>query len=117
MEVGLVIRDAGGWKWRFGAVEDYSNLNPYVSTWKMATALFAVMILIPALVGFLYWVQFLYWIASFDYWWLVLLVSTGGSFLWLWHRIIGKDWDTTQYAILLGTIVAGALFLHLNGFI
>lgn len=116
VEVLVIVKDEGGWKWRFGEAEGFPQLNPYVSTWIIAVAVFVIVILIPTIVGFLYWDQFLSWIASFAYWGLLLLVSVGVSYLWLWHHVIGKDWDVTQYAILAGSILVAVLFLHLNGF-
>jgi len=112
----LVTKDAGGWKWRFGHAQGYPDLNPYVSTWKIAAVIFAVIILIPMIIGDIYWTEVLSWIASFADWWILLFVSVAISYLWVLHHVIGKAWDNTQYAILVVCILAAAYFAHLNGF-
>jgi hypothetical protein len=115
LELLLVVREEDyGWKWRFGEAEDYPELNPFVDTWKIAVAIFVIVILPPAIVGYFFWSDILRLMASFSGWWLLLVVSVLFSFWWIWHHVIGKDWNIPQGLLVIASIAFLLLFLWLN---
>lgn len=112
----LLVEHEGdyGWKWRFGEAEDYPELNPFVSTWKIAVFFFVAIIVAPVVVSYFLWNPLLSLISSFEFWPLLLVISVLFSFWWIWHHIIGKDLDLAQYCLLASSTLLSLLFVYLN---
>ena len=112
----ILVKKEGdyGWKWRFGEVRDYTGLNPFVDTWKIATFFFGMIIVAPLIVSYFFWESLLALIGSLAYWPLLFLVSILFSFWWIWHHIIGKELDTTQSGLLAMSALLLLLFIYLN---
>jgi|GEM_PF-6120837 len=111
----LVEREGDyGWKWRFGEAEDYPELNPFVSTWKIAVFFFVAIIVSPVIVSYFLWNSLLVLIGSMAYWPLLFIVSVLFSFWWIWHHIIGKDVDMRQLGLLALSGLLMLLFVYLN---
>ena len=102
-----------GWKWRFGEAEDYPELNPFVSTWKIAVFFFAI-IVAPVVVSYLFWGPLLSLIASFEFWPLLLIVMVLFSFWWGWHHVVGKEWNLAQALLLILSVLTFVGFVLLN---
>jgi len=99
-----------GWKWRFGEAEDYPELNPFVSTWKIAVFFFATIIVSPLVVSYFLWNALLGLISSFEYWPLLLIVSVLFSFWWIWHHVVGKEWNVVQGLLVASSVLTFVFF-------
>jgi hypothetical protein len=116
LSVLLVVQHEGdyGWKWRFGEAEDYPELNPFVNTWKIALFFFIAIIVAPVVVSYFVWNSLLSMIGSFAFWPLLLVVSILFSFWWIWHHIVGKEFDARQYCLLAASAILTLVFVYLN---
>lgn len=112
----LVVEREGdyGWKWRFGEAEDYPELNPFVSTWQIAMFFFVVIIVAPVIISYIFWNPLLALISSFEAWPLLLVGSFLFSFWWIWHHVVGKEWDVRQALVLVLSMLVFAGFVVLN---
>ncbi|MFZ3077087.1 MAG: hypothetical protein WA139_01400 [Candidatus Aenigmatarchaeota archaeon] len=111
----LLVNDGAGWHFRFGHAEGYSKLNPVISTFKVALILFVIILFItPFLLPQIWNTLVVNLVKSTEYWFLLAIGSITFTFLWIWHHIVGKDWNWKQYVLLIITIISLVIYLWIN---
>jgi len=110
----ILKRDEAGWHFRFGEAEGYSNLNPVISTVKVALILFVLILVVSAFALPQVFSYVLAWIATTKDWYLISLLSITFSFLWIWHHVAGKDWNWLQAVLALISAVLLLFYIGAN---
>jgi hypothetical protein len=111
----ILKRDEAGWHFRFGEAEGYSNLNPVISTVKVAAILFVLILVVsPFVLPQVFNSYVLAWIATTKDWYLISLLSITFSFLWIWHHVAGKDWNWQQDVLALISVVLLLAYIGAN---
>jgi len=114
LEWSILVHDKAGWHFRFGSADDYPNLRPLISTFKAAVVLFILGLIISPFILSDLDKYLTVLIGSSKDWWLLFALSVSFSFLWLWHHIAGKDWNTPQHLLAVLSVVFLIAYLYAN---
>lgn len=101
----VMYRNNAGWHFRFSSVEGYRNLNPIVATWKIASVIFLVTLVIIPIMGYLFSDSLATYANSLQYNFLIFISAFLGAFFFIWHYIVVKDWNKLQVAILTISLI------------
>jgi len=111
----ILIHDDAGWHFRFGSAEDYPRLRPLISTFKAALVIFAVVLIISPFLLPEIWNRFIVnLIGSTRHWFLLFILSVTFSFLWIWHHIVGKNWNWQQILLAILSILLFVIYISVN---
>ena len=115
IEWSLFKHSGRNWYLRFGTVSGYPNLKPIISTLKVALGIFVIVIFIsPFILTPLVDLYIQNIISQSKESFLLLILSLSFSLLWIWHHVVGKDWNVSQYVLLAVVILSFIGYAYAN---
>lgn len=115
IEWSIFVHDDAGWHFRFGSPEGHPNLRPLISTLKAALILFAIILVISPFLLPEVWNRYIInLVGSSKYWFLLFFLSITFSLLWIWHHVVGKDWNWQQSTLAVVSALLFAAYILLN---
>jgi hypothetical protein len=113
----IMYKDDSGWKLRFSKIPDYPNLKPIQATLKIAFIIFLVSVVLFPILGFVFSSFVISYAQTLQYGIFALFSLFTGAFFFIWHYIVGKEWNAGQVALIVLQFVFLAILLYVNYFI
>jgi len=116
-EMALLIvfrKDGAGWHYRFATVEGHGNLRPVVATVKVASYIFSISLIALPIIGLAFFEPLSTYLGLLQFNILLLGAALAGGFFFIWHYVVGKDWNLGQVLclVLFGILIILLILLN-----
>jgi hypothetical protein len=110
----IVHKDKSGWKIRFSRIPNYPNLRPIQATWKIAVIIFMISLVFVPIAGIMFSDSLVNYAKSLQYGFLALFSLLIGAFFFIWHYLVGKEWNVAQVFLIILEFLILAILVAIN---
>lgn len=112
----IMYKDKAGWKFRFARAQGYPNLRPVQATALVALVIFIISLVSFPIISYFFFDTLVSFAESLKYGWVGLPSLMCGAFFFIWHYIVGKNWNKAQYGLVALQVLLMMLVVILNVF-